>query len=84
VANTHSGVITIDSTSYSSGNTITVTLNDVDLNTDSGTIQVYEVNGTANWVGDGDVWLSQLSINGIQYDGACNTALAFNATGFIS
>ncbi len=68
-ANTHSGVITFDTTSYSSGNTITVTLDDVDLNTDSNTLQTYTISNIENWVGEENVWLSQLTFNDELYKG---------------
>ena len=83
-ASTHSGIIEIDSDSYSSGNTVTVTLTDSDLNTDSETIQVYRVSDNKNWVGNDEVWLSQLKINDRIYEGGCGNGslYAFNGTGF--
>ena len=79
---THTGTIELDNTSYSAGNTISVILTDVDLNTDSDTRQNYRVHDVKNWVGNSNVWLSQLLINDVPYDGNCDTTLAFNATGF--
>lgn len=77
-ANTHTGYIELDSESYSSGNTVEVTLVDFDLNTDSDTIQTYDVDSTNEWVGDSSVWLSQLKINDILYDDRCSSALNLN------
>ena len=70
-ANTHTGSITLDSESYSAGNTIEVTLIDVDLNTDSDTIQTYVVNTNNQWVGNEFSWLSQLKINNVKFDDKC-------------
>lgn len=87
-ANTHSGTITFDATGYSSGNTITVTLRDVDLNTNSETPQIYQVSDLQNWIGNDNVWLSQLTFDDTKYAG-CGTAtypqqkdFALNNTGF--
>jgi len=75
-ANTHTGVIELDKTSYSSGNTIQVTLIDADLNTNSDTIQSYDVDESNNWVGNENVWLSQLKIDGTLFDeGNCGDDL---------
>jgi hypothetical protein len=57
-------------------------LNDVDLNTDSGTIQVYEVNSANEWVGDSSVWLSQFSVNGELFDDDCSSGLGLDDLGF--
>jgi hypothetical protein len=80
-ANTHSGKITVDKTSYSSGNTITVTLEDSDLNTDSDTIQTYSINSDRNWIGNDDVWLVQMLIGNVVYNDACNSGLGLDDTG---
>jgi len=78
-ANTHSGTITFDTTSYSSGNTITVTLTDADLNTDSDTPQIYDVDPDENWVGNSDVWLTQLLFDNELYAG-CDAGSTFEST----
>jgi len=78
-ANTQTGVITLDSTSYSQGNTVTITLSDSDLNTDSDTIQIYGTDG--GWIGNDDVWLSQLLIGGVSYTDACGEGLSLSDTG---
>lgn len=72
-ANTHSGTITFDSTGYSAGSTITVTISDVDLNTDSETPQIYQTSNPKNWIGNENVWLSQLTFDDKIYAG-CGTA----------
>jgi len=81
-ANTHSGKISIDKESYSSGNTITVTLVDADLNTDSDTIQSYDVNDSQDWVGNSNVWLSQMTISDTLFDDSCSQSLGLFSTGF--
>lgn len=81
-ANTHSGKISLDKEGYTAGNTITVTLEDSDLNTDSDTIQTYAVDSTKNWLGDEDVWLVQMLIGGMPYDASCDKTLGLNSTGF--
>ena len=81
-ANTHTGIITLDDTGYSSGNTITVTLTDADLNTDSDTIQTYSVESGPDWVGDDTVWLAQLLVNDEVYDDDCGLDLGLRDTGF--
>jgi len=81
-ANTHTGVISLDSDSYSSGNTIEVTLNDVDLNTNSDTIQTYDVSTSKEWVGDDTVWLAQLKIGDLLFDDDCNLGYGLSDTGF--
>ena len=81
-ANTQSGKISLDKEGYTAGNTITVTLKDTDLNTNSDTIQTYDVDSTKNWVGDEKVWLVQLLIDGIVYDDSCLADLGLYDTGF--
>jgi hypothetical protein len=81
-ANTHTGVIELDSEGYSAGNTVGVTLIDADLNTDSDTIQIYDVDSTKHWVGNENVWLSQLKIDDTPYDGACSSTLSLGETNF--
>jgi len=81
-ANTHTGVIALDASSYSSGNTVTVILTDADLNTDSDTIQIYEVSSKRNWVGNDDVWLSQLLIDDILFTNTCGDEYGLDNTGF--
>ena len=87
-ANTHSGTITLDAEGYSAGNTITITLTDADLNTDSDTTQIYEIDAENNWIGNAEVWLAQLLFNDRLYAG-CGTAefpdqkdIGLNATSF--
>jgi len=71
-ANTHSGTISMDNTGYSSGNTILITIEDADLNTNSNEQQIYQISSLKNWIGDSDVWLSQLTFNDRNYEG-CGT-----------
>jgi hypothetical protein len=81
-ANTHTGSIELDSTGYSAGNTIEVTLIDVDLNTDSDTIQTYTVDSGKEWVGDGSTWLSQFKIKDKLFDDSCTKGLGLSDTQF--
>ena len=51
------------------------------MNTDSDTIQTYDVDSSIpskEWVGDNTVWLSQLKINGILFDDRCSTPVGKN------
>ncbi|NWK08811.1 hypothetical protein HX852_03355 [Marine Group I thaumarchaeote] len=50
-ANTHSGVVSFDTGNYKIADTVTVTLVDMDLNTDSSLIDVY-ISDTKNVIGD--------------------------------
>jgi hypothetical protein len=87
-ANTHSGTIEMDSTGYSSGNTITITLEDADLNTNSDTPQIYQINSVKNWIGNENVWLSQLTFDDRNYEGCGTTQypdqkdIGLNSTSF--
>ena len=73
-ANTHTGTVELNSKSYSSGNTVEITLIDVDLNTDSDTIQTYDVDSSNEWVGDESVWLGQLKINDELFDNGLSSS----------
>jgi hypothetical protein len=82
-ANTHTGSISFDKTSYSSGNTITVTVEDVDLNTDSDTPQIYTIDNISNWIGNSNVWLTQLTFDDKLYKGCtANANVGLNSTSF--
>jgi len=50
-APTHSGTVSFDATSYKIADTVTVTLNDADLNTSSDTVEVYTIPTTRDYVG---------------------------------
>ena len=50
-APTHSGTVSFDATSYKIADTVTVTLNDADLNTSSDTIEVYTIPSNRDYVG---------------------------------
>jgi len=52
-AATHSGTLDLDSDSYKVADTVTVTITDQDLNTDSGLIDVYVTQSSTDTVGDG-------------------------------
>ena len=52
-APSHSGVVTFDSANYKTADTVVVTLDDQDLNTDSELIDVYITSTTDDKVGDG-------------------------------
>jgi hypothetical protein len=54
-APTHSGVVTLDSESYKVADTITITVTDMDLNSDSELIDVY-ITQADDLVGDGDTF----------------------------
>ena len=81
-ANTHTGAISLDKDSYSSGNTITVTLEDSDLNTDSDTIEIYTTNSLNGWVGNSDVWLVQMLIDDVPFNGSCDADLSLDGVNF--
>ena len=51
---THSGIVSFDTSSYKIGDTVTVTLNDVDLNTHSETIEVYTTSASTTEDLDGN------------------------------
>ena len=80
-ANTHSGKISLDKEGYTAGNTITVTLDDSDLNTDSDTIQTYDAANAKEWLGNDNVWLVKLLIDDTIYDGSCDNDLSLSKTG---
>ena len=52
-APTHSGVVSFDLDNYKIGDTVVVTLDDQDMNTDSELIDVYTTNATTDKVGAG-------------------------------
>ena len=88
-ANTHSGTISLDKESYFQGNTITATIHDADLNTDSDTIEIYTDMDDMDWIGNNQVYVVDVLINGQRYDdGGCtsqdigiqNSGLTFTET----
>ena len=52
-APSHSGVVTFDSDNYKTADTVIVTVDDQDLNTDSDLLDVYITSSTDDFVGDG-------------------------------
>ena len=51
-APTHSGTVTFDSNTYRIGDVVTITLDDVDLNVDSGIVEVYTIDDETGFIGD--------------------------------
>ena len=50
-APSHSGVVTFDSNRYKVADTVTITLDDADLNVDSGIIEVYTIDSSTGFIG---------------------------------
>lgn len=50
-APSHSGVVTFDSNRYKVADTVTITLDDADLNVDSGIIEVYTIDSDGDFIG---------------------------------
>ena len=50
-APSHSGVVTLDSNRYKVADTVTITLDDADLNVDSGIIEVYTIDPNTGFIG---------------------------------
>ena len=51
-APSHSGVVTFDSSRYKVADTVTITLDDADLNVDSGIVEVYTIDSEIGFVGE--------------------------------
>lgn len=93
---THTGVVTLDSSSYRLGQTVTITVNDPDLSTDADTIQTYtSVNDPASvaddTVGDNsgnillEVWIKgfrfhHCTVNGVFHGGLDDTGFTLTET----
>jgi len=76
-APTHSGTVTFDQESYKVADTVTITVNDQDLNTDSELIDVY-ITQTDDRVGDGDAaqnHVLDVYFGDYEYNDDCETAL---------
>ncbi len=54
-APSHSGVVTFDSNRYKVADTVTITLDDADLNVDSGIIEVYTIDPITGFIGEGGI-----------------------------
>lgn len=54
-APSHSGVVTFDSNRYKVADTVTITLDDADLNVDSGIIEVYTIDSSTGFIGANNV-----------------------------
>ena len=82
-ANTHNGVVSFDSDNYKVADTVTVTVTDMDLNTDSDLIDVYTVYDSsttdadnADAVGDSSgTQVLTISIGGEQWDDDCDVTI---------
>ncbi len=93
---THTGIVTLDSSSYRLGQPVTITVTDPDLSTDADTIQTYTaVNDPGSpaddTVGDSagnillEVWIKgfryhHCTINGVTHDGLAGTGFALTET----
>ena len=76
-APTHSGSVTLNSESYKVADTVVITVNDQDLNTDSELIDVY-VTQTDDRVGDGDAernHVLDVYFGDYEYNDDCESAL---------
>ena len=91
-APTHSGVVSFDLDNYKIGDTVVVTLDDQDMNTDSELIDVYTTNATTDKVGAGtdatlvlDITFDDTNWNESADDAECTTVTGddgLHATGF--
>ena len=61
-APSHSGVVTFDSNRYKVADTVTITLDDADLNVDSGIIEVYTINDEG-FIGEGDITILDVTFD---------------------
>lgn len=61
-APSHSGVVTFDSNRYKVADTVTITLDDADLNVDSGIIEVYTINDKG-FIGEGDITILDVTLD---------------------
>ena len=61
-APSHSGVVSFDSNRYKVADTVTITLDDADLNVDSGIIEVYTINDEG-FVGEGDTTILDVTFD---------------------
>jgi hypothetical protein len=73
-ANTHNGVVSFDSSNYKVADTVTVTVTDMDLNTDSDLIDVYTVDATDDVVGNGTDVVLDFTLGGNNFIGCTVTA----------
>ena len=73
-ANTHNGVVSFDSTNYKVADTVTVTVTDMDLNTDSDLIDVYTVDATDDVVGNGTDIVLDFTLGGNNFIGCVVSA----------
>jgi hypothetical protein len=63
-ASTHNGVVSLDSDSYRVADTVTVTVEDMDLNADSELIDVYTVDTGTDVIGDGTDTVLEFTFGG--------------------
>ena len=61
-APSHSGVVTFDSNRYKVADTVIITLDDADLNVDSGIIEVYTINDEG-FIGEGDTTILDVTFD---------------------
>ena len=54
-APSHSGVVSFDSNRYKVADTVTITLDDADLNVDSGIIEVYSIDSSTGFIGQNGI-----------------------------
>ena len=84
-APTHSGTVDFDQDSYKRADTVTVTITDMDLNTDSELIDVYTTWDVSDKVGDNDNvgdHLLDIYIGDVLWDDSCNNNYGLYAQGF--
>ena len=62
-APSHSGVVTFDSNRYKVADTVTITLDDADLNVDSGIIEVYTIDSDRDFIGANGIKLLDVTFD---------------------
>lgn len=62
-APSHSGVVSFDNTRYKVADTVVITLDDADLNVDSGIIEVYTIDSETGFIGEGGVVLLDVTFD---------------------
>jgi hypothetical protein len=84
-ANTHNGVVSFDADTYKVADTVTVTVEDMDLNADSSLIDVYTVNSSTDKVGDATDSVVDFTFGGNNFIGCTVSSVDYDGlddTGF--
>ena len=81
-APTHSAVVSFDSESYKIADTVTITLEDADLNVDNDVIDIYTFSNTlADYIGDDQAYILDVTFDDELWTGGCGVD-GFASTGF--